>query len=82
MCLQMHYNASDSDIFIAYRSASLAEKNKTEGWAYVRCATRACTTCVKRGNTCLRKVVDLYGDIDLGACVWCGLWSVKCSISL
>jgi hypothetical protein len=39
-------------------------------------------TCVKRGNTCLRRIVDLYGDIDLGACVWCSQWSMKCSISL
>ena len=38
-------------------------------------------TCVKCKNTCLRRVIDVYGDVDLGACVWCQERSVRCSIA-
>jgi hypothetical protein len=78
----MRYNCSDNDIFIVYRPAALTEVNETEGWSNVRCAAWPCMTCVKQGNTCLCKIVDLYGDINLGACVWCSQQSVKHSILL
>jgi hypothetical protein len=32
-----------------------------------------------RGDSCLRVVVNDFGDIDLGACVWCKARSVACS---
>jgi uncharacterized protein YoxC len=34
---------------------------------------------MKRGDSCLRVVVNDFGDIDLGACVWCKARSVGCS---
>ena len=30
---------------------------------------------------CLRQIVDMYGDIDLRACIWCQERSVRCSIA-
>ena len=30
---------------------------------------------------CLCRVLDVYGDVDLGACVWCQERSVRCSIA-
>jgi hypothetical protein len=35
--------------------------------------------CAKRGDSCLCVVVNDFGDIDLGACVWCKARSVACS---
>ena len=37
--------------------------------------------CVKQKNTCLCRVIDMYGNVDLGACVWCQERSVRCSIA-
>src|SRR3979490_1075514 len=47
----------------------------------MRCVQQPCTNCKKHGNTCLQKVIDLYGDVDLGACIWCSVRGVGCSIS-
>ena len=38
-------------------------------------------TCIKQKNTCLHRIIDTYGNIDLGACVWCQEQSVWCSIA-
>jgi hypothetical protein len=32
-----------------------------------------------RGDSCLHVIVNNFGDIDLGACVWCKARSVACS---
>src|SRR3979490_1859590 len=47
----------------------------------MRCVQKPSTNCKKHGNTCLQKVIDLYRDVDLGACVWCSVRGVGCSIS-
>jgi hypothetical protein len=49
------------------------------GWSLGRFIEKSCTVCTKRGNSCLRVVVNDYGDIDLGACVWCKARSVGCN---
>ena len=67
----MRYNIDGSDVFVAYRNASLADSEDNSNWCNARASERACTTCVKRKNTCFCRVVDVYGDVDLGACVWC-----------
>ena len=51
--LQMRYNTEGSSMFIAYRNAKLAELGDYSSWRNARASERACTTCVKRGNTCL-----------------------------
>jgi hypothetical protein len=38
--------------------------------------------CKKHGDSCLQVVVDDFGDVDLGACVWCKTRSVCCSTAL
>jgi hypothetical protein len=35
--------------------------------------------CRKHGDSCLCVVVDDFGGVDLGACVWCKTQSVGCS---
>ena len=30
---------------------------------------------------CLRRVINIYSDVDLRACVWCQERSVRCSIA-
>jgi superfamily II DNA helicase RecQ len=35
--------------------------------------------CVKHSDSCLHVIVNEFGDIDLGACVWCKARSVCCS---
>jgi hypothetical protein len=63
--------------FIGYRGS------KREGgygdWALGRIVEKLCAACTKRGDSCLRVVVNDFGDIDLGACVWCKARSVACS---
>jgi hypothetical protein len=49
------------------------------GWSLGRFVEKSCTACTKRGDSCLRVVVNDFGDIDLGACVWCKACSVGCS---
>ena len=71
LCLQMWYNIDGSNAFIAYRNASIADSEDNTNWRNTRASEKACTTCIKRKNTCLCRVIDMYGDIDLGACVWC-----------
>ena len=78
--LQMRYNIDGSNVFVAYRNASLANSEDDTNWHNARASEKACATCVKRKNTCLRRVIDVYGD-DLGACVWCQERSVRCSIA-
>ena len=77
----MRYNIDGSNVFIAYRNASLADSEDNTNWCNACASKRACTTCIKRKNTCLRQVIDTYGDVDLGACVWCQEQSVQCSIA-
>ena len=79
--LQMWYNIDGSNIFVAYRNASLADSEDDTNWRNARASKKACATCVKRKNTCLRRVIDVYSDVDLGACVWCQERSVRCSIA-
>src|SRR3979490_2406418 len=77
----MMYNISSAgDTFIVYRDAKLADMNDNSTWRNARSANPPCTNCKKRGNTCLRRVIDLYGDVDRGACVWCSVRGVGCSI--
>jgi hypothetical protein len=35
--------------------------------------------CKKHSDSCLRVIVNDFGDIDLGACIWCKARSVGCS---
>src|SRR3979490_10977 len=77
----MMYNISSAgNMFIVYRDAKLADTNDDSSWRNARSANPPCTNWKKRGNTCLRRVIDLYGDVDLGACVWCSVRGVGCSI--
>ena len=79
--LQMRYNIDGSNVFVAYQNASLADSEDDTNWHNARTSEKACATCMKRKNTCLRRVIDVYGDVDLGACVWCQERSVRCSIA-
>src|SRR3979490_1792006 len=77
----MMYNISSAgDKFIVYRDATLADTNDDSTWRNTGSANPPCTNCKKRGNTCLHWVIDLYGDVDRGACVWCSVRGVGCSI--
>ena len=78
--LQMRYNIDGSNVFVAYWNASLTDSEDDMNWRNAH-ASKACTMCVKRKNTCLCRVIDVYGDVDLGACVWCQERSVWCSIA-
>ena len=69
--LQMRYNIDGSNIFVAYRNTLLANSEDVTNWRNARTSEKVCMTCVKRKNTCLHWVIDIYGDIDLGVCVWC-----------
>ena len=69
--LQMRYNIEGSNVFVAYRNASLANSEDDTNWRNTHASEKACATCVKRSNTCLRQVIDVYGDVDLRECVWC-----------
>ena len=77
----MRYNIDGSNIFVAYQNASLANSKVNTNWCNARASERACTTCIKQKNTCLCWIVDTYGDINLGACVWCQERSVWRSIA-
>ena len=77
----MRYNIDGSNIFITYRNASLADSEDVTNWRNARASKKACTMCVKRRNMCLCRVIDIYGNVDLGACVWCQEQSVQCSIA-
>ena len=79
--LQMRYNIDRSNIFVAYRNASLADSEDDMNWCNARASEKACVTCVKQKNMCLHRVIDVYGDVDLGACVWCQERSVQYSIA-
>jgi hypothetical protein len=48
-------------------------------WALGAFVEKSCAACRKRSDSCLRVVVDDFGDLDLGACVWCKARSVGCS---
>ena len=77
----MQYNIDGSNIFVMYRNASLTNSKVNTNWHNARASERACMTCIKRKNTCLCQIVDTYGNINLGACVWCQERSVRCSIA-
>ena len=79
--LQMRYNTDSSLMFIAYSNAKFAESGDDSTWRNAKASEKACTTCVRRGNTCLRHLVSMYSDVDLRTCVWCQEWSVRCSIA-
>ena len=68
-------------MFIAYQNTKFAKLGDNSTWRNMRASERACMTCVKRGNTCLHRLVSTYSDVDLGTCVWCQEWSVRCSIA-
>ena len=69
--LQMRYNIDGSNVFVAYWNASLANSEDNTNWRNTCASEKACATCVKRKNMCLCWVIDVYGDVDLGAYVWC-----------
>ena len=70
--LQLMYNISnEGDNFVVYRNAKHAESLDELTWRNARCAQQACMNCKKQENTSLCKVIDLYGDVDLRACIWC-----------
>ena len=71
LCLQMQYNIDGSNVFVAYRNASLTDSKDDTNWRNARASKKACVTCMKRSNTCLHWVIDIYSDVDLGACIWC-----------
>jgi hypothetical protein len=48
-------------------------------WSLGRFVENPCLACKKRGDSCLRIIVNDLGNIDLGACVWCKARSVGCS---
>jgi hypothetical protein len=50
-----------------------------EGGWLGRIVEKACAACAKCGDSCLHVIVNDFGDIDLGACVWCKARSVGCS---
>ena len=79
--LQMRYNIDGSNVFVAYRNASLADSKDNFNWRNACASKKACTTCIKRKNMCLCRVIDMYGDVKLGACIWCQERSVWCSIA-
>ena len=81
LCLQMRYNIDGSNVFVAYQNASLADSEDNTNWRNARALEKACVMCVKRKNTCLCRVIDVYSDVDLGACIWCQERSMRCSIA-
>ena len=62
----MRYNIDGSNVFVAYCNASLADSEDNSNWRNARASEKACMMCVKPTNTCLRRVIDTYGDVDLG----------------
>src|SRR3979490_511836 len=77
----MIYNiSSKGNSFIVYCDAKLMGTTDDSMWCNVRSANPPCTNCKKWGNTCLHRVIDLYRDVDLGACIWCEVRGVGCSI--
>ena len=78
----MMYNISSAgDFFIVYCDAKLVDTTDDSMWRNARSANPPCTNCKKKqGNTCLCQVIDLYRDVDLGACIWCLVRGVGCSI--
>ena len=77
----MRYNIDKSNVFVAYRNTLLADSEDDTNWCNACASEKVCMTCVKRKNTCLRWVIDTYGDVDLRACVWCQERSMWCSIA-
>ena len=77
----MRYNIDGSNVFVAYRNTLLADSEDNSNWRNACVSKKACTTCVKRTNTCLHRVINTYGDVNLRACVWCQERSVRCSIA-
>jgi hypothetical protein len=73
----MAYHSNALPWFIGYRGS-----NKEGGWgdwALGRIVEKPCVACAKRRDSCLRVVVNDFGNINLGACVWCKARSVGCS---
>jgi hypothetical protein len=55
------------------------KKDGEGAWSLGRFVENPCAVCKKRGDSCLRVVINDFADIDLGACVWCKARSVGCS---
>jgi hypothetical protein len=73
----MVYHPNASPRFIRYRSS-----DKAGGWGDWfpgRIVEKLSAVCKKRSDSCLCVIMDDFGDIDLGACVWCKARSVGCS---
>ena len=77
----MRYNIDGSNVFIAYRNALLADSKDDTNWRNTHASEKVCMTCIKRKNTSFHWVIDMYGDVNLGACIWCQEQSVQCSIA-
>ena len=77
----MRYNIDGSNVFVAYRNTLLADSEDNSNWRNAHVSEKACTMCIKRTNTCLCRVINTYGNVDLGACVWCQEQSVQCLIA-
>jgi hypothetical protein len=75
--LQMAYHLNTSPRFIGYQGS------KKEGgwgdWSLARIVKKPRAVCKKCSDSCLRVVIDDFGNIDLGACMWCKARSVGCS---
>jgi hypothetical protein len=76
----MAYHSTAPPVYIGYCSS---KKDGSWGdWALGHIIEKACAACKKRGDSCLRVVVDNFGDIDLGVFVWCKTQSAGCSTAL
>jgi hypothetical protein len=74
--LAYHPNAGPR--FVGYRGI---KKDGTgwAGWSLGWFVEKSCTACTKHGDSCLPVVVNDFGDINLGACVWCKARAVGCN---
>jgi hypothetical protein len=73
----MAYHLNTLPNLIAYRGLK-----KVGGWGDWALGSTIEKACRKHSNTCLHLVPDDFGDMDMGACVWCKTQSVGCSIAL
>jgi hypothetical protein len=74
----MAYHPNAPPRYVAYRGMK-KDGSGWAGWSLGSFVEKSCAACKKRGDSCLRVVVDDFGDVDLGACVWCKARSVRCS---
>jgi uncharacterized protein YoxC len=74
----MAYHPNAPPRYVAYRGMK-KDGSGWAGWSLGSFVEKSCAACKKRGDSCLRIVVDDFGNVDLGACVWCKARSVRCS---